>query len=183
MAKCGAKTRSGQPCQSRAMGNGRCRMHGGKAGITHKGNQNARTHGLYASGLTDEEKQIYHRVEIGSIDDELRIAKIRLRRALIAEIGEQELELVERVESPSMLGGMPDYDEMVKNEVFKRRDWSPIVDRLMARIESLERTRAELAKNAPPDETPVGKIQIEIVNAKPNPSPADDGAASAVLSD
>lgn len=29
--KCGAKTRSGKPCQAPAMKNGRCRMHGGKS--------------------------------------------------------------------------------------------------------------------------------------------------------
>ena len=28
--QCGAKTRSGEPCKSKAMTNGRCRMHGGK---------------------------------------------------------------------------------------------------------------------------------------------------------
>ena len=35
--RCGAKTRSGTPCQNWGMENGRCRMHGGKAGrpITH----------------------------------------------------------------------------------------------------------------------------------------------------
>lgn len=35
-ATCGAKTRSGKPCQAYAMANGRCRMHGGssKVGIT-----------------------------------------------------------------------------------------------------------------------------------------------------
>ena len=27
--RCGAKTRSGWPCKSAAMSNGRCRMHGG----------------------------------------------------------------------------------------------------------------------------------------------------------
>ena len=27
--RCGARTRSGQPCQGPAMANGRCRMHGG----------------------------------------------------------------------------------------------------------------------------------------------------------
>jgi hypothetical protein len=27
--RCGARTRAGQPCQGSAMGNGRCRMHGG----------------------------------------------------------------------------------------------------------------------------------------------------------
>ncbi len=30
-ARCGAKTRSGRPCRSPAMKNGRCRMHGGKS--------------------------------------------------------------------------------------------------------------------------------------------------------
>jgi len=29
--KCGAKTRSGNPCENWAMTNGRCRMHGGKS--------------------------------------------------------------------------------------------------------------------------------------------------------
>jgi hypothetical protein len=29
--RCGAKTRRGTPCQSPAMKNGRCRMHGGKS--------------------------------------------------------------------------------------------------------------------------------------------------------
>ena len=28
-SRCGAHTRSGAPCRSAAMGNGRCRMHGG----------------------------------------------------------------------------------------------------------------------------------------------------------
>lgn len=37
MALCGAKTRSGQPCRTKAMPNGRCRMHGGESlsGIAH----------------------------------------------------------------------------------------------------------------------------------------------------
>lgn len=29
--QCGAKTRSGQPCKSPPMANGRCRMHGGRS--------------------------------------------------------------------------------------------------------------------------------------------------------
>lgn len=29
--RCGARTRSGSPCRSPAMPNGRCRMHGGKS--------------------------------------------------------------------------------------------------------------------------------------------------------
>jgi hypothetical protein len=30
-ARCGARTRRGNPCQSPAMANGRCRMHGGRS--------------------------------------------------------------------------------------------------------------------------------------------------------
>ena len=47
--RCGAKTRSGSPCKSPAVGGKkRCRMHGGAlgSGAPH-GNQNARKTGLY----------------------------------------------------------------------------------------------------------------------------------------
>ncbi|MGO8840343.1 MAG: HGGxSTG domain-containing protein [Methyloceanibacter sp.] len=39
--RCGARTRSGDPCRSPAMPNGRCRMHGGKSPGAPKGNRNA----------------------------------------------------------------------------------------------------------------------------------------------
>ncbi|MFM7631361.1 MAG: HGGxSTG domain-containing protein [Alphaproteobacteria bacterium] len=42
--RCGARTRSGQPCQSPAMKNGRCRMHGGTS-------LSGRNHGRYRHGL------------------------------------------------------------------------------------------------------------------------------------
>jgi len=45
--RCGAKTRSGKPCQSPAMANGRCRMHGGPSPGAPKGNQNAFKHGRH----------------------------------------------------------------------------------------------------------------------------------------
>jgi hypothetical protein len=43
--RCGARTRRGSPCQSPAMKNGRCRMHGGTAPGPPKGNKNALKHG------------------------------------------------------------------------------------------------------------------------------------------
>ena len=45
--RCGAKTRSGIPCKSPAMKNGKCRLHGGKSTGPPKGNQNALKHGFY----------------------------------------------------------------------------------------------------------------------------------------
>lgn len=47
--RCGAKTRSGRPCMSPAVGGKkRCRMHGGARGSgAPQGNQNAVKHGRY----------------------------------------------------------------------------------------------------------------------------------------
>lgn len=163
MAQCGAKTRGGSPCKRHALkGKARCALHGGKSSGPPKGSQNAKTHGLYAGALTDEEKRVWHQVELGTVDDELRMAKIRLARALRLELASDDLDLIERTEAPTMLGGIPDYDEMIKTEVFKRRDWSPIVDRLMARVESLERTRAELAKHVGDDDGEIESVQVVI---------------------
>lgn len=47
--RCGSKTRKGSPCQSPAMANGRCRMHGGKSTGAPQGNQNAFKHGCYTA--------------------------------------------------------------------------------------------------------------------------------------
>ena len=48
--RCGAKTKSsGKPCQSPAMANGRCNVHGGMSPGAKKGNQNARKHGFYSA--------------------------------------------------------------------------------------------------------------------------------------
>lgn len=47
--RCGAKTRRGTPCQSPAMPNGRCRMHGGTNPGAPKGNRNAWKHGRYSA--------------------------------------------------------------------------------------------------------------------------------------
>ena len=56
--KCGAKTRSGSPCQSPAMPNGRCRMHGGKSPGAPKGNRNALKHGHYSAEAVATRKVI-----------------------------------------------------------------------------------------------------------------------------
>ncbi|MSO64923.1 MAG: hypothetical protein EXQ85_03825 [Alphaproteobacteria bacterium] len=49
--RCGARTRSGHACQSPAMPNGRCRMHGGPSPGAPKGNRNAFKHGRYSAEL------------------------------------------------------------------------------------------------------------------------------------
>ena len=55
---CLAKTRSGKPCQTAAMPNGRCRMHGGTSPGAPKGNKNAYKHGRYSNLAIDDRKFI-----------------------------------------------------------------------------------------------------------------------------
>ena len=56
--RCLAKTRRGTACQSPAMPNGRCRIHGGKSPGAPKGNRNAWKHGLYAGETRRMLKQL-----------------------------------------------------------------------------------------------------------------------------
>ena len=64
--RCGAKTRSGEPCRAPAMTNGRCRMHGGASTGAPPGNQNAKKHGYYS------ESSVQHRRKIANV---IRVAK------------------------------------------------------------------------------------------------------------
>lgn len=47
--RCLARTRRGTACQSPAMPNGRCRIHGGKSPGAPKGNRNALKTGLHTA--------------------------------------------------------------------------------------------------------------------------------------
>ena len=67
--RCGARSkRTGEPCRSAAMKNGRCRMHGGKSTGAPKGNQNALKHGNYTAAaqaaLREKKREIRHILEI-----------------------------------------------------------------------------------------------------------------------
>lgn len=152
MSLCGAKTRNGGTCKKQALiGKTRCKLHGGKSTGAPKGNQNnLKAGGIYSQYFTDEEKKISTELELGSLDDELRLTKIRLMRALKAEAEQQEqidkLELEACTESPALIGGFPDDEELIIVKQFKRRDYASIIDRLTARIESLETRRASLVQ-------------------------------------
>jgi hypothetical protein len=74
--RCGARTRKGSPCQSPAMANGRCRMHGGKAPGAARGNRNALKHGRYTA------EAVASRREVASL--------IRAMRALAHTTDEQD---------------------------------------------------------------------------------------------
>lgn len=157
MPKCGATTRKGGKCQREVLpGKRRCALHGGKStGPKTKplGNKRAAKPGsLYSQYLTDDEQTAFEQIELGRIDDELKLQRIRLARALREEqaIGKR-LELDEHIKR---VGGGP--DAVPDEKKYKRRDYVAIIDRITGRIESLERTRLELLKANPPDQADSG---------------------------
>ena len=58
--RCGARTRSGTPCQAPAVsGKARCRMHGGARGSGAPiGNTNALKHGMYTKAALEERQMV-----------------------------------------------------------------------------------------------------------------------------
>ena len=139
--RCGAKTRSGEPCKRAPVkGKTRCKLHGGASAGPGAGNSNAATHGIYAKHLTEDEQAIYNDIRLGEVDHELRVARIQLARALARQKAFADTpELDEVVENEG--GGLTIAKESRKSKV---RDYLGIIDKLMARIESLERTRKHL---------------------------------------
>ena len=151
MAKqCGAKKRNGEPCPARPMPNGRCRMHGGASTgpkDSTNSSRNALKHGIYATRLSEDELALRQELKRGSVDEELDLMRLRLRRALEAEHqanGEPELdEEIER-DISSEIGARTEKKKRV-------RDYVSIIDKIVARIETLEKTRLTLRAEMPPD--------------------------------
>ena len=90
--RCGARTRSGEPCRSPAIhGRARCRMHGGKGSGAPRGNRNALKHGAFTGRM----KAISHYIRMTGLvikqasrsiwlsNCELRAAKIERRIAAL----------------------------------------------------------------------------------------------------
>lgn len=145
--RCGAKTRSGGRCRSAAIaGKKRCRMHGGAHGSGgQRGNSNARKAGIYSDVLSAEDIEALSLCKVGSLDDEIGIARIQLRRAL-AEQTRQDA-------SAGILKGF-EVDELkvsigpagCHTEVRRvRRDYGPRIRQLLRLIADLELRRQLLA--------------------------------------
>lgn len=119
-------------------------MHGGTNPGAPQANQRARKHGIYGAGLLDEEQDLWDDIAVGSIDDDIRIAKLQLRRALIAQKNQPDdgLELYEQ----TMNGGGSDGSEEKPAASMKRRrtQYDDIINRLLGRIGDLEQKRAEM---------------------------------------
>lgn len=175
-----------------------CHLHA-RNGAAAKRKASVKKRGIYCAALSLEEQEIWAQIALGQVDDELRLCRIRLLRALAAEERDGnalqlesqkqksnrrsgrsnagaggEMALVDGADVDDAAGSKPD---VLVDAAFARRDYAPVIERLVARIESLEHTRLSLQKQtpeaAPP--APITKIEIEVVGD--NIKTTDDGAA------
>lgn len=183
---CGAKTRSGGSCRGLAMLNGRCRMHGGGSTGPKTPNSagNALKHGFYSDALTSDEQVLWGRVEVGSLDDEIRLMRVKLHRLVklsgsadVAELIDSALEVARKQDTHPKFG---DFD---KTEIrVKAARYGDLIIQALDQIRKLELARKELKDEGgkpPGDDVPIGKIIVEVVGAKP--AHDHDGTAGAVL--
>jgi hypothetical protein len=143
---CGATNRQGKPCQKPPLtGKTRCKLHGGATPTKTKGN---RKHGLYSAYLTEAEQEQWDGIQLGVVDEELKMLRIYLARcvALDAQISKDpnstvnsaSMELTE-VRRSSVTDGPSSVDVISRRpDVMGRMNW------IIGRIAQLERTRAEL---------------------------------------
>lgn len=166
MPLCGAKTRNGGLCMKHALQDKtRCRLHGGASefGGAPANNKNSVKPGsLYSRYLSEDEQAIAEKLQLGSIDEELRLTRIRLMRALAIEQEvdsndpDSELHIESKSVEPQFIEGKVGTETNEQGEEvpinivkrhYKRRDYPALIDRLTARIANLETQRATLAQN------------------------------------
>ena len=131
-------------------GKARCAMHGGKTPTGTKGN---RTHGLYSTHLTEAEQERWDSIQVGVLDDELRMLRIYLARCVAldatmnAPLSADGLELSEVRRSSSDEEGLTRTDAISRRpDVMGRMNW------IVGRIAQLEKTRTELIAAAKEDD-------------------------------
>jgi hypothetical protein len=132
--RCGARSkRTGEPCRSAAMKNGRCRMHGGKSSGAPKGNQNALKHGNYTAAaqaaLREKKREIRRILEIErrkfrELPEEwadMQDAEARLRRPVRPRTHDHSSAARFRAPPARLCAAGPPFDAVSPRNVYKRR--------------------------------------------------------------
>ncbi|MBN6210656.1 hypothetical protein JYK21_29700 [Ralstonia pickettii] len=160
------------------MANGRCRVHGGSSTGAPK-NTNAVKHGFYSDALLPEERDLYERVEIGSLDDEIRLARVKLHRFVRLSGSVDLMEMVDGALSVIRKTG-EQYDHVEKQMMpFDKKeikaaapDYADLIIRQLDLIRKLEMARSQMLLDGKKiaegddekrDSEPVTEIRIRVV--------------------
>lgn len=165
--KCGAKTRTGKPCNNKPIaGKKRCRLHGGLSTGAPKGNKNGLRHGMYSRIFTDEQLDEAQAMQ-GTVSRELAIARIQLVNCLnhrkaqgdtpqldeikdetLADEEDEDVVKKARAKDAQRCGEYYDPDEddyggqesepLKRTRIYRTRDWANEEARLINLIARLE---------------------------------------------
>ena len=83
---------------------------------------------------------------LGSLDEELFVARLQLSRALKAERKDMEADAVGDERTPLKLVELRIAETGKQRAIYRRTDWHGVVDRLLGRIADLESKRAKLRR-------------------------------------
>ena len=175
--RCGAKLRGKTGlCKAQGLANGRCRIHGGlgNQGINPetlaKRAEKSLARGLYSDMLFPWEEDIYGACGVGTLDEELKLLRIQLRRAVMAQknyetvmetLGEWR-EQADTVEIPPEifkhleLDGYEyqekkkqnEGDEEVRKMLRRKRDYRREIQQWVKLIAALEVSRQQLMQSS-----------------------------------
>lgn len=158
-ALCGAKTRSGKPCRSAPMANGRCRMHGGAASAAAA--KAAKPH-IYAGALNPEEATAWRDVPINNLEEAIRFQWIVVKRAAAAWLQAEQapddlsigFDLAEVKRTSEGAGAKAEKAGAAKERqqiTLRRPDFRSVYDAAVARLAHLMQLQAKLQGEDPGD--------------------------------
>ena len=175
---CGAVKQNGEWCRMLALENGRCKWHGGLAVPgTNAGEKRALYSGVYASGLSEEEKEIYTDLPVGDLTDEIKHCQIQLRRLRTAQRvyeiavenkGDDEaaetalMELIEEESHEGLKGGsklIVDYKRLLR----RKTDFKAEIRKEQKLLSELNKTQAELNMKGFGAKTSV-QVNVDLAN-------------------
>jgi hypothetical protein len=128
-------SKTGERCTNKAKPNGLCGKHGGYTIDAAADAPDAVS--IYAQHYDDHDIAFLTGTQVGSVDAEIQLCRVRINRALKAE-KKNRMKLVEKRETK----GGQDSGQVVRT--YKQPDYDLVIDRLMGRLGTLEKLRREL---------------------------------------
>ena len=147
-------------------------MHGGSSPGGAPGNKNATTHGIYTQGIKDSEKDLWSQIQVGTLDDEIKLLKIQLVRAAKCQKElEEEIEAgrsdkgktgfeLSSIEAASGTNASGPFTS--KKIVKKRPDYRKMIFNLSGRIGKLEAIRNTILGDGGDSENKPTPVKVEI---------------------
>jgi len=177
-------------CQAPPMPNGRCKQHGGfNTGRGPRRAKNGPANGLYSMYLNVDEANLYDQLKIGTLEQEIKLLRIQLMRALAAQhnwdISQEALKQaienedgsirtpteiyrameIEVYETKRQEGidnrGQP-VDQTEKRVTHRKNDFKGEIRSLASLIAKLEREHHELMKSDIPDSERIMQIAQDL---------------------